>query len=316
METELIALLGLPAITVSLLFLFGRTVGKYGAVVLVMQQFFCSLCIVAWIARAVFLQNSTFFFELGRWFGVIYPIKWSFLLDPLSVGMIIIIEVIGFCVIVFAIEYLYNDPHFNRFLILLCLFVFCMLLLVTSGNFIQFLIGWEGVGIVSYLLVNFWFSRLEANRSAIKAVIFNRVGDVGLVLAIVVFCILFKTFEFSALFGNLVLFERVFFLNFLNLSCEVSGFSVLAGMLLLAAAGKSAQIGLHAWLPDAMEGPTPVSALLHSATMVTAGIFLLLRFSPLFIFTPFVMEVSVILGGLTAFFLRFLPFFKSILKKL
>jgi proton-translocating NADH-quinone oxidoreductase chain L len=181
----------------------------------------------------------------------------------------------------------------------LSLFTFFMLILVTADNFIQMFVGWEGVGLCSYLLINFWFARIQANKAAIKAMLINRIGDFGLALGIFAIVYIFKSVDYSTVFALASSFIdiKIFFLNF-----EFNSLTVIGLLLFVGAVGKSAQIGLHTWLPDAMEGPTPVSALIHAATMVTAGVFLLARCSPLLEYAPNALIVITVMGAMTSFF--------------
>ena len=181
-----------------------------------------------------------------------------------------------------------GDPHIPRFMSYLSFFTFLMVVLVTSDNYIQLFIGWEGVGLCSYLLINFWLTRIEANKAAMKAMLINRVGDLGLVLAMLMIFKEFGTLEFSTIDSLL--------------ATNKENITIICLWLFLGAVGKSAQLGLHTWLPDAMEGPTPVSALIHAATMVTAGVFLIIRSGPLFEGSPLALTIVTILGALTAFF--------------
>jgi NADH-ubiquinone oxidoreductase chain 5 len=192
-----------------------------------------------------------------------------------------------------------HDPHLPRFMSYLSLFTFFMLILVTADNFLQLFVGWEGVGLCSYLLINFWFTRIQANKAAIKAMIVNRVGDFGLALGIFSIYITFNSVEYSTVFALVPLFEFDF-LNFLGLKIHL--LTLIGILLFIGAVGKSAQLGLHTWLPDAMEGPTPVSALIHAATMVTAGVFLLARCSPIFEYAPEALFLVTLVGSMTAFF--------------
>jgi len=174
-----------------------------------------------------------------------------------------------------------------------------MLILVTSDNFIQLFVGWEGVGLCSFLLINFWFTRIQANKAAIKAMIINRIGDFGLALGIFSLYSVFNSIEYQIVF-SLVPFYQNFTLNFFNYN--LSFLNLVCLLLFIGAIGKSAQLGLHTWLPDAMEGPTPVSALIHAATMVTAGVFLIARCSPIFEYSPNSLFVVSFIGAVTAFF--------------
>jgi proton-translocating NADH-quinone oxidoreductase chain L len=205
-----------------------------------------------------------------------------------------------------------GDPHHNRFMSYLSLFTFFMLLLVSSGNFVQLFFGWEGVGLASYLLINFWFTRLQANKSALKAIIMNRFGDFFLSLALVLIYLTFKSLDFAVVFSTVYTYNS-FYYNLLGF--DINLVDVIALFLFFGAVGKSAQLGLHTWLPDAMEGPTPVSALIHAATMVTAGVFLLIRSSPLLIHSS-IMPFLVFFGAATAFFAATVAVFQNDIKKI
>ena len=213
--------------------------------------------------------------------------------------MLIVVTFISFLVHIYSIGYMSADPHIPRFMSYLSLFTFFMLILISANNFVQMFVGWEGVGLCSYLLINFWFSRIQANKAAIKAMLVNRVGDFGLALGIIAIYSLFKSVDYSIVFAMSKHFESSIF-QVLNL--EFNYLTIICILLFIGAIGKSAQLGLHTWLPDAMEGPTPVSALIHAATMVTAGIFLLARCSPLFEYAPNALIFVAIIGALTAFF--------------
>jgi len=242
----------------------------------------------------------TFEFDLCEWIAPPLLFAFTILVDPLTVQMGLVVVVISSAVICYSFDYLGDDPHLPRFISYLFLFLFFMLFLVFSGNLLQLFIGWEGVGLVSFLLINFWFTRLEANRSAAKAIIFNRFGDIGFLFAIVLVV-------FTA--GSVDL-------TILNGSAWGSVEEVILFLFFIGAVAKSAQLGLHAWLPDAMEGPTPVSALLHSATMVTVGVFLLLRLAPLIArcsITPLFIGVG---GGLTALAAAAIALFQKDIKKI
>lgn len=215
-------------------------------------------------------------------------VNWALRLDALSVTMMAVVTTVSAAVHIYAVGYMKDDPGFGRFMAYLSFFTFAMLALVTADNLLQLFFGWEGVGLASYLLIGFYNKKPCANAAAIKAFVMNRIGDLGLVLAI--------AWMFAA-FGTLS-FDTLFFAAPGAPVWVITGMSLL---LLLAAAGKSAQLGLHTWLPDAMEGPTPVSALIHAATMVTAGVFLLARFSPLLELAPIALGVIATLGAATAF---------------
>jgi len=212
---------------------------------------------------------------------------------------LVVVTCVSTLVHLYSTEYMGGDPHLPRFMSYLSLFTFFMLILVTADNFLQMFVGWEGVGLCSYLLINFWFARLQANKAAIKAMLVNRVGDFGLALGIFAIFLTFKSIDYATVFAAApsVIGQTTTFFNF-----EVDTLTLICLLLFVGAVGKSAQIGLHTWLPDAMEGPTPVSALIHAATMVTAGVFLLARCSPIFEYAPTALVVVTVMGAMTAFF--------------
>jgi NADH-ubiquinone oxidoreductase chain 5 len=187
-----------------------------------------------------------------------------------------------------------------------------MLILVTADNFIQMFVGWEGVGLCSYLLINFWFTRIQANKAAIKAMILNRVGDFGLVLGILIIFVKYKAVDYATVFALTPYFVNDTFV-FLNYTFNL--ITIIGFLLFIGAIGKSAQLGLHTWLPDAMEGPTPVSALIHAATMVTAGVFLIARSSPIYEYTSQMLSIITILGACTAFFAATVGLLQNDLKR-
>jgi NADH-quinone oxidoreductase subunit L len=225
-----------------------------------------------------------------------YDTYWSFRFDPLVKIMLFVVTTVSFLVHVYSISYMSHDASISRFMMLISLFTFFMLLLVSAADFIQLFCGWEGVGLCSYLLIGFWFQKESATYSAKKAFIVNRVGDLGLIVAMGAIYYSFGSFEFSQIFEKLPGVNNTHFMFGLSLM------DFITLMLFIGAMGKSAQFGLHVWLPDAMEGPTPVSALIHAATMVTAGVFLMVRCSPLLEYAPMTKDVILIIGSLTAFF--------------
>jgi NADH-quinone oxidoreductase subunit L len=266
--------------------------------------------------------HASFFRCLNDYFDVqyIFPInpllldlKWGFLFDPLSSTMLVVITFVSLLVQIYSVEYMVHDLNRTRFMSYLSLFVFFMIILVTSNNFLQMFIGWEGVGLVSYLLINFWFTRVEAARSALKAIGVNKIGDFGIVMAFLLIFYLFGSVNYDIVFYYSQFFT---FYTFNILGLEINSLTLIGLFLLLGAVGKSAQLGLHTWLPDAMEGPTPVSALIHAATMVTAGVYLLVRCSPIIERTALVLNLIVVLGSLTAFFGATTAFFQNDLKKI
>nr|AIU44693.1 NADH dehydrogenase subunit 5 [Cyanophora paradoxa] len=245
------------------------------------------------------LQNPCYIQTLPWFLGENLVIFWGFLFDSVTATMLVVVTSISFLVHFYSIEYMGADPHLGRFMSYLSFFTFFMLILVTADNFVQMFVGWEGVGLCSYLLINFFFNRIQANKAAIKAMIMNRIGDFGLSLAIMVIFYTCKSVDYHTVFACVPFFidSTFMFFNF-----EVNLITCICILLFIGAVGKSAQIGLHTWLPDAMEGPTPVSALIHAATMVTAGVFLIIRCSFLFEFSDTALDILTIIGALTAFF--------------
>jgi NADH-quinone oxidoreductase subunit L len=248
-------------------------------------------------------------------------VDWAFRIDTLTVVMLVVVNTVSSLVHIYSIGYMHHDPHRPRFFAYLSLFTFAMLMLVTSDNLVQMFFGWEGVGLASYLLIGFWYKKPTANAAAIKAFVVNRVGDFGFALGIFGVFVLFGSVSFDVIFANTASFipaaghgeaaagaeaaaahgETV--LNFLGYQLDkASALTIVCLLLFMGAMGKSAQVPLHTWLPDAMEGPTPVSALIHAATMVTAGVFLVARMSPLFELSHTALTVVTAIGALTAIF--------------
>jgi NADH-ubiquinone oxidoreductase chain 5 len=242
----------------------------------------------------------------------LFHIDWGFLFDSLTVVMLLVVTIVSTLVHIYSSSYMSEDPHIPRFMSYLSLFTFFMLILITADNFIQLFLGWEGVGLCSYLLISFWYTRIQANKAAIKAMIMNRIGDFGLSLGIMLIFYIFKSLDFTTIF-TLVPFFANKTIIFINL--EINVLTIICLLLFVGAVGKSAQIGLHTWLPDAMEGPTPVSALIHAATMVTAGVFLIIRCSPIFEYAPTALLVITFFGALTAFFAATTGMLQNDLKK-
>ena len=239
-------------------------------------------------------------YPLMEWMNVgDFSIVWSLRHDMLSAVMMIVITTVSAMVHIYSIGYMSHDNSKPRFMSYLSLFTFAMLMLVTSDNLIQLFFGWEGVGLASYLLIGFWYHKPSAHTAAMKAFIVNRVGDFGFILGIIAIYSVFGSLYFDEIFSDV---EGLHKLSIVMLGFKINVIELIAILLFIGAMGKSAQIGLHTWLPDAMEGPTPVSALIHAATMVTAGVFLVCRMSPLLEFAPFALNVITIVGAMTAIF--------------
>ncbi len=228
-----------------------------------------------------------------------FIVNWSINIDPLSSIMLVVVSTVSALVHIYSIGYMEHDPNKPRFMSYLSLFTFAMLALVVSDNFLQLFFGWEGVGLCSYLLIGFWFKKESANKAAIKAFIVNRVGDFGFAIGIFLIFMYFGTLDYKEVF-QLVPELSQKEINFLGIKFNL--ITIICLFLFIGAMGKSAQFFLHTWLPDAMEGPTPVSALIHAATMVTAGVFLVVRCSPIFEYSQVALNFVAIIGMLTAFF--------------
>ena len=240
-------------------------------------------------------------------------VNWSIKIDSLSAVMLVVVTSVSSLVHIYSIGYMSHDPHKPRFMAYLSLFTFAMLMLVTSDNFIQLFFGWEGVGLCSYFLIGFWFKKDTANSAAIKAFLVNRVGDFGFALGIFLIFYLFGTVNYSEVFE---LIPSIIDKNLLFLGIEVKAIDLICLLLFVGAMGKSAQILLHTWLPDAMEGPTPVSALIHAATMVTAGVFLVVRCSPIYEYSELALNVITVVGMSTAFFAATVALVQTDIKKI
>jgi len=228
-----------------------------------------------------------------------FVVNWSVNIDPLSSIMLVVVSVVSALVHIYSIGYMKHDPNKPRFMSYLSLFTFAMLALVVSDNFLQLFFGWEGVGLCSYLLIGFWYKKDSANKAAIKAFIVNRVGDFGFAIGIFLIFMFFGTVNYNEVFQLVPEFSQKE-ISFLGFNSNL--ITLICLFLFIGAMGKSAQFFLHTWLPDAMEGPTPVSALIHAATMVTAGVFLVVRCSPIFEYSQAALSFVAIIGMLTAFF--------------
>ena len=293
--------------------LFGRFLGYRGAGILT------SSCIVfasllSWMCLyEVGFSGSATYLHLWTWMDSgLLTVSFGLMFDSVTVMMLILVTTVSSLVHIYSTGYMEGDPHLQRFMSYLSLFTFFMVVLVTAENVLQLFIGWEGVGMCSYLLINFWYTRIKANKSAIKAMLINRVGDVCIALGMFVCYYTFKSLDFTTMFA---LAPYCVNDTILVLGQEINSITLIGILFLLGACGKSAQLGLHGWLPDAMEGPTPVSALIHAATMVTAGIFLLIRTSPLIEYSSLTLTLITIFGALTAFFAATVGLVQNDIKK-
>ena len=286
----IILILTIPLTTFVMLIIFGRWFGLKGGQVIA-QSSSLLLILLAWLFY-VLNSNTEYVYEVSsaNWIeSEEILISWSLLVNHSTMIMMLLIVTVSPLVNIYSINYMQGEPHLNRFISYLNLFTFFMLILVTSSNLLQLFVGWEGVGICSYLLVSFWYTREKAVRSAFKAMAVNKIGDMAFLMAMGLLFFKLKTINIVSI-SNMTLILK---------GEEGSINTLICILLIVAVMGKSAQIGLHTWLPAAMEGPTPVSALIHAATMVTAGVFLIVRLSPLFMNSSSALFLLAFLGGIT-----------------
>lgn len=295
-----VAAVFLPLLAAVIAGLFGRVIGDRGAQLVTCGALILSALLSVVIFFDVAVGGEPRVIELFAWIqsGTLEA-NWVLRFDTLSAVMLIVVTVVSAAVHVYSIGYMSHDPHIPRFMAYLSLFTFAMLMLVTADNLVQLFFGWEGVGLCSYLLIGFWYDRPSANAAAIKAFVVNRIGDFGFLLGIAGIYLVFDALTFDAIFAAAPQMAGTT-LEFIGM--RLPTLEILCVLLFIGAMGKSAQLGLHTWLPDAMEGPTPVSALIHAATMVTAGVFLVCRMSPLFELAPVALGIVAVVGAATAFF--------------
>jgi proton-translocating NADH-quinone oxidoreductase chain L len=292
--------------------LFGRYLG-YTVCLITTLNTSIALILSIFLLLDIIPERIVYKIKAGQWINVdSINVDWCFCFDTLTAVMLIIVTFISTLVHLYSTEYMAHDPHLTRFMSYLSLFTFFMLILITANNLLQLFVGWEGVGLCSYLLINFWFTRIQANKAAIKAMLVNRVGDFFFLLALFTIYFIFNSLDYDVVFGlaPLALDSKILISNM-----EVPVLDAICLFLFLGAMGKSAQLGFHAWLPDAMEGPTPVSALIHAATMVTAGVFLIIRCSYLFEFSYLVLNIITFIGSATAFFAATTGLFQNDMKR-
>ncbi len=294
------AIVFLPLIGALIAGFFGRAIGAKAS-----EYVTCGLltisAILSWVAFFQVSQgDAPGIVHVMTWFNSgNLQVDWAFKIDTLTVVMLVVVNTVSALVHWYSIGYMSHDPHRSRFFAYLSLFTFSMLMLVTASNLLQMFFGWEGVGLASYLLIGFWYTRPAANAAAIKAFVVNRVGDFGFAIGIFAVFLIFGSIDLETIFANA---EELSGQTFTFLSWEVDILTTICLLLFMGAMGKSAQFMLHTWLPDAMEGPTPVSALIHAATMVTAGVFMVARLSPIFEQAPDAMAFVTVVGATTAFF--------------
>ena len=281
--------------------LFGRQLGDRGAqAVSVIAMLIAAVCGVAAGLRLLTFLVPDGLVPVVDWLHVgDFQADWALRYDSLSAVMVMMVTVVSTLIHIYSIGYMEGDRSVPRFFAYLSLFTFSMLMLVTANDLLQLFFGWEGVGLVSYLLIGFWYDKPSANDAAIKAFVMNRIGDLGFALGIALIFFLFGSIRFDVIFAAVPAQSHAAYHLF---GTNLNAMDVIGILLFIGAMGKSAQLGLHPWLADAMEGPTPVSALIHAATMVTAGVFLVVRMSPLLEYAPVALAVIGIIGGTTAVF--------------
>ena len=309
-----ISIIALPLIASIISGFFGKLIGDRNSEIITSL-----LVTISAIFSAIVLYEVTFNqyqdnIVIASWISSgTLDVNWSMKIDALSAVMLVVVTSVSSLVHIYSIGYMSHDPHKPRFMAYLSLFTFAMLMLVTSDNFIQLFFGWEGVGLCSYFLIGFWFKKDTANTAAIKAFVVNRVGDFGFALGIFLIFYLFGTVNYSEVFE---LIPTIINKNLIFLGIEINAVDLICLLLFIGAMGKSAQILLHTWLPDAMEGPTPVSALIHAATMVTAGVFLVVRCSPIYEYSELALNVITVVGMSTAFFAATVALVQTDIKKI
>jgi NADH-quinone oxidoreductase subunit L len=281
--------------------LFGRAIGsRPSQLVSILCMVLAAVCGVASVIPVANWQGETTTINLGTWIeSGLFQVSWALRYDTLSAVMVTMVTVVSMLIHVYSAGYMAHDSSPPRFFSYLSLFTFAMLMLVTADNLVQLFFGWEGVGLMSYLLIGYWYDRPSACAAAIKAFVVNRVGDLFFAVGVALVFFLFGAIDFPTIFAAVPQHQDTTYHLF---GTSFRAYEVIGVLLFLGAMGKSAQLGLHVWLPDAMEGPTPVSALIHAATMVTAGVFLMVRMSPLMEFAPTALAFVTIIGAATAFF--------------
>ena len=295
--------------------LLGRSIGRTGAhwvtIAGVGLSFLLSLVI---FKQVIFDEAASMSIDVYRWIALEgLDFKIGFLIDPLTVTMMLVVTFVSLMVHIYTIGYMHDDPGYQRFFSYISLFTFSMLMLVMANNFLQLFFGWEAVGLVSYLLIGFWYTRESAIHANLKAFLVNRVGDFGFLLGIAAVLAVFGSLDYQAVFAQVpnVSGQTIAIADGL----EWPAMTVICLLLFVGAMAKSAQVPLHVWLPDSMEGPTPISALIHAATMVTAGIFMVARMSPLFEFSDVALSVILVIGALTAFFMGLVGIVQNDIKR-
>ncbi len=309
-----ISIIALPLIASIISGFFGRLIGDRSSEIITSLLVSISAIFSALVLYEVVVNQYQENIIIATWISSgSLEVNWSMKIDSLSAVMLVVVTSVSALVHIYSIGYMSHDPHKPRFMAYLSLFTFAMLMLVTADNFIQLFFGWEGVGLCSYFLIGFWFKKESANKAAIKAFVVNRVGDFGFALGIFLIFYLFGTVNYTEVFAEI---PNITDKNLVFLGITFNAVDLICLLLFIGAMGKSAQILLHTWLPDAMEGPTPVSALIHAATMVTAGVFLVVRCSPIYEYSDLALNIITIVGMSTAFFAATVALVQNDIKKI
>ncbi|MDA9693932.1 NADH-quinone oxidoreductase subunit L [Candidatus Pelagibacter sp.] len=309
-----ISIIALPLIASIISGFFGKLIGDRSSEIITSLLVSISAIFSVLVLYEVVVNQYQENIIIGTWISSgSLEVNWSMKIDSLSAVMLVVVTSVSALVHIYSIGYMSHDPHKPRFMAYLSLFTFAMLMLVTADNFIQLFFGWEGVGLCSYFLIGFWFKKESANKAAIKAFVVNRVGDFGFALGIFLIFYLFGTVNYTEVFAEI---RNITDKDLVFLGITFNAVDLICLLLFIGAMGKSAQILLHTWLPDAMEGPTPVSALIHAATMVTAGVFLVVRCSPIYEYSDLALNIITIVGMSTAFFAATVALVQNDIKKI
>jgi len=314
-SAALLAIVLAPLLAALAAGLAGRLIGRTGAHSITIAGVLTSFVLSVWVLKLMLVDGvPTFNDSVYTWLvsdGIRMEV--GFLVDRLTVLMMVVVTFVSLCVHLYTIGYMHDDPGYQRFFSYISLFTFAMLMLVMSNNFLQLFFGWEAVGVVSYLLIGFWYTRPSAIFANLKAFLVNRVGDFGFVLGIAGIAYYTNSLDYTTVFGARDLIAVTTMTLFPGV--EWQAITVVCLCLFVGAMGKSAQVPLHVWLPDSMEGPTPISALIHAATMVTAGIFMVARMSPLFELSEVALSTVLVIGATTAFFMGLLGLVNNDIKR-
>ncbi len=315
MKTLCLIIVLAPLVAALVAGLLGGRIGRNGAHRITIAAVFISFALSLVILTSAIANGNLYAsLDIYHWLHLgDLTFKIGFLIDPLTILMMVVVTFVSLMVHIYAIGYMRGDAGYQRFFAYISLFTFAMLMLVTANNFLQLFFGWEAVGLVSYLLIGFWYTRESAIFANLKAFLVNRVGDFGFILGIAAILAVFGSLDYQTVFAQAAHATQQTFA--ISAHIHWPAITVICLLLFIGAAGKSAQVPLHVWLPDSMEGPTPISALIHAATMVTAGIFMVARMSPLFELSDAALSVLLIIGALTAFFMGLVAIVQNDIKR-